>query len=250
MLPEIDAYKDELIAIRQDLHRHPELAFEEVRTSGIVAEKLESWGIEVHRGLAKTGVVGALVAGASNKKVGLRADMDALPILEATGLPHQSVIDGVMHACGHDGHTTMLLGAAKYLAETKRFDGTIYLIFQPAEENYGGGKVMIDEGLFEKFPATTVYGMHNWPGLPVGQFAMRTGVAMAAFDSFEITIQGKGAHAAKPDVGIDSVVVGANVVSALQSIVSRNIDPLECASRNRGAARLHPQPKSNRAGAN
>jgi hippurate hydrolase len=229
MLNNIDNYKDELTEIRRDFHKHPELAFEEVRTSGIVAEKLESWGIEVHRGLAKTGVVGTLKAGSSDRKIGLRADMDALPIIEDTGLAHQSVNEGVMHACGHDGHTTMLLGAAKHLAETKNFDGTVYLIFQPAEENYGGGEVMINEGLFEKFPAETVYGMHNWPGMPVGQFAMKTGVAMAAFDSFEITIQGVGAHGAKPDAGIDSIVVGSQVVSAVQSIVSRNIDPLESA---------------------
>ncbi len=229
MTDRIDTYKDELIAIRKDFHKHPELAFEEVRTSGIVAEKLASWGIETHTGIAKTGVVGVIKAGESDRKVGLRADMDALPIEEANTFEHKSVNDGVMHACGHDGHTTMLLGAAKYLAETKNFDGTVYLIFQPAEENYGGGKVMVEEGLFEKFPADTIFGMHNWPGMDVGKFGMRVGTAMAAFDSFEITVTGVGAHAAKPDAGIDPIVVGSNVVTALQSIVARNVSPLESA---------------------
>lgn len=229
MTDHIDTYKDELIAMRKDFHKHPELAFNEVRTSGIVAEKLQSWGIETHTGLAKTGVVGVLKAGNSDRKVGLRADMDALPIEEANTFEHKSVNEGVMHACGHDGHTTMLLGAARYLAETKKFDGTVYLIFQPAEENYGGGKVMIDEGLFEKFPADTIFGMHNWPGMDLGKFGMRVGTAMAAYDRFDITITGVGAHAAKPDGGIDPIVVGSNVVSALQSIVSRNVPPLESA---------------------
>jgi len=228
-LDRIDTYKDELIAIRKDFHKHPELAFEEVRTSGIVAEKLNSWGIETHTGIAKTGLVGVIKAGESDRKVGLRADMDALPIEEANSFEHKSVNEGVMHACGHDGHTTMLLGAAKYLAETKNFDGTVYLIFQPAEENYGGGKVMVEEGLFEKYPADTIFGMHNWPGMDVGKFGMRVGTAMAAFDSFEITVTGVGAHAAKPDAGIDPIVVGSNVVMALQSIVARNVSPLESA---------------------
>jgi len=227
MHEQIDSYKAELVSLRKDFHKHPELAFEETRTSQIVAEKLATWGIDVHRGLAKTGVVGTLKVGTSDKAIGLRADMDALPILEANDFEHRSIHDGVMHACGHDGHTTMLLGAARYLAQTKRFDGTVYFIFQPAEENYGGGKVMIDEGLFEKFPAQTVYGMHNWPGMEVGKFGMRSGVAMAAFDTFKITINGVGAHAAKPDAGIDSLVVGAQAVVALQSVVARNISPLD-----------------------
>lgn len=229
MYETIDRYKAELVSLRRDFHKHPELAFEETRTSQIVAEKLTEWGLDVHRGLAKTGVVGTLKAGTSDRAIGLRADMDALPILEANTFEHRSIHDGVMHACGHDGHTTMLLGAARYLAETKRFDGTVYFIFQPAEENYGGGKVMIEEGLFEKFPAQSVYGMHNWPGMGVGQFGMRTGVAMAAFDTFEVTITGVGAHAAKPEAGIDPLLVGAHAVAALQSIVARNVSPLDSA---------------------
>ena len=226
-LSKIDTYHAELTALRRDFHKHPELAFEERRTSKIVAEKLTSWGIEVHCGLAKTGVVGTLKAGKSKKTIGLRADMDALPIHEANTFAHRSLHDGVMHACGHDGHTTMLLGAAKYLSEMKNFDGTVYFIFQPAEENGGGGEVMIKDGLFEKFPAQEVYGMHNWPGMDLGKFAMRVGPAMAAVDNFDIEITGKGAHAAKPDAGIDSVLVGAQVVTALQSIVARNVSPLD-----------------------
>ncbi|HEY5596589.1 MAG TPA: M20 aminoacylase family protein [Candidatus Bipolaricaulota bacterium] len=226
-LSRIDAYHTELTALRRDFHQHPELAFEERRTSKIVAQKLESWGIQVHCGMAKTGVVGTLKVGNSKKTIGLRADMDALPIHEANTFAHRSLHDGVMHACGHDGHTTMLLGAAKYLSEMKNFDGTVYLIFQPAEENGGGGEVMIKDGLFEKFPAQEVYGMHNWPGMDFGKFAMRVGPAMAAVDNFDIEITGKGAHAAKPDAGIDSVLVGAQVVTALQSIVARNVSPLD-----------------------
>ena len=227
--PEIAARQGELTAFRRDIHRHPETAFEEVRTAAMVAEKLESWGLDVYRGLGKTGVVGTLRAGDSNRAIGLRADMDALPVDELNAFDHRSVIDGKMHACGHDGHTTMLLGAARYLAETRRFDGTVYFIFQPAEENEGGGRVMVEEGLFERFPMDQVYGMHNWPGEPAGRFAVRPGPMMAAFDTFEITLTGRGAHAAMPHLGVDPVVCAAQVVQALQTITARNTDPQDAA---------------------
>ena len=231
----IAAFHDEMTAWRRDLHAHPETAFEENRTAEIVAEKLESWGIEVHRGLATTGVVGVLHGrggngggqGGSGRAIGLRADMDALHIEELNDFGHRSRHEGKMHACGHDGHTTMLLGAARYLSETRNFDGTVYLIFQPAEENEGGGRVMVEEGLFEKFPAEQVYGLHNMPGRGVGEIAMRTGPAMAAFDIFELTVTGKGGHAAMPHRGVDPVVIAAQIVTALQTITSRVIDPLE-----------------------
>jgi amidohydrolase len=184
------SWKDDLVAFRRDIHAHPETAFEEHRTADRVAAALESYGIEVHRGLAKTGVVGTLRAGTGNRAIGLRADMDALPIEELNDFAHRSTHDGKMHACGHDGHTTMLLGAARYLAETRDFDGTVHFIFQPAEENFGGGGVMVQEGLFEKFPCESVYGMHNMPGLPTGSFAVRSGPIMAAFDRFTVRIQG------------------------------------------------------------
>ncbi|WPZ36242.1 M20 aminoacylase family protein [Thalassobaculum sp. OXR-137] len=223
----IAEFHDEMTAWRQDLHTHPELGFEEHRTSDVVAAKLESFGIEVHRGLAGTGVVGVLKSGSSGRTIGLRADMDALPILERgeDDRPHRSVNAGVMHACGHDGHTTMLLGAAKYLAETKNFDGTVHFIFQPAEEGKGGGDKMVQEGLFDQFPCETVFGMHNIPGIPVGSFAVSPGPMMAARDNFEITIKGKGSHGAMPHHGIDPVLVGAHMVMALQSITSRNLSP-------------------------
>jgi hippurate hydrolase len=214
---------------RHDIHAHPETAFEENRTSDVVAKKLESFGIEVHRGLAKTGVVGVLRSGSSKRAVGLRADMDALDIHETNDFDHASTIPGKMHACGHDGHTTMLLGAAKYLAETRNFDGTVYFIFQPAEENEGGGRVMVEEGLFDKFPCESVYGMHNIPGIPVGHFAVRPGPMMAAYDIFEITVNGVGAHGAMPHQGIDPVLVGSQIVVALQAIVSRYTDPMDTA---------------------
>ena len=223
----IAEFHDEMTEWRQDLHTHPELGFEEHRTSDVVAAKLESFGIEVHRGLAGTGVVGVLKSGSSDRTIGLRADMDALPILERgeNDRPHRSVNDGVMHACGHDGHTTMLLGAAKYLAETKNFDGTVHFIFQPAEEGKGGGDKMVQEGLFDQFPCETVFGMHNIPGIPVGSFAVSPGPMMAARDNFEITIKGKGSHGAMPHHGVDPVLVGAHMVMALQSITSRNLSP-------------------------
>ena len=216
-------------ALRRDLHAHPETAFEEKRTSDVVAAALESYGIEVHRGLARTGVVGVLRVGSGQRAIGLRADMDALPIQEKNTFPHHSRHAGKMHACGHDGHTTMLLAAAEYLAETKDFDGTVNFIFQPAEESYGGGRAMVEEGLFEKFPMQSVFGLHNWPGLPAGTLAVHKGPVMAGSDEIEITVTGHGAHGAMPHQGVDPIVVGAALVQALQTVVSRNMDPLESA---------------------
>lgn len=223
LIPRIAETKDELALWRHDIHAHPELGFQETRTSALVAEKLEAFGLEVHRGIGKTGVVGVLRQGSSPRTIGLRADMDALPIEEAHGRAHRSQHAGTMHACGHDGHTTMLLGAARYLAETKDFDGTIHFIFQPAEEGLGGGDAMVKEGLFERFPCDTIFGMHNMPRLPVGTFHVRTGPMMAGGATFDITITGRGAHAAFPESGVDSVLVASHIATALQSIVSRNI---------------------------
>lgn len=226
----IAEFHDDMTAWRRDIHAHPETAFEEVRTADLVAEKLAEWGIEVHRGMAKTGVVGVLHGQSDHRNgraIGLRADMDALHIHELNEFDHKSRNDGKMHACGHDGHTTMLLGAAKYLAETRNFDGTVCFIFQPAEENEGGGRAMVEDGLFENFPVEAVYGMHNMPGIPVGEVKMRSGPAMASFDIFEITVTGKGMHAAMPHQGHDPVVAAAQVVSALQTIASRRADPIE-----------------------
>ncbi len=225
----VKPYMDELVAIRRDLHAHPELGFEEARTSEIVARKLKEFGVdEVHTGIAKTGVVGVVRGkGESNRAIGLRADMDALPIAEKTNLAYSSRNEGKMHACGHDGHTTMLLGAARYLADHRNFDGTVYLIFQPAEEGRGGGKVMIEDGLFERFDCETVYGLHNFPGLPLGAISMRPGPCMAAADEFHITIRGKGGHGAMPNVSRDPVVIGSHIVTALQSIASRRVDPIK-----------------------
>jgi len=225
----IRAYQAELEALRHDLHAHPELAFTETRTSSVVAEKLEGWGIEVHRGLAKTGVVG-VIKGKSNiggRGIGLRADMDCLPIQESGSVPYRSRNEGRMHACGHDGHTTMLLGAARYLAQTRNFDGTAYLIFQPAEESGGGGQVMVSEGLFEKFPANEVYALHNWPGLAAGKIAVGTGPMMAATDEVQITVRGKGGHGAMPHLVVDPVVAAAQIITALQTIASRNVEPTD-----------------------
>ena len=226
----IAEFRDEMTAWRRDLHRFPELAFEEVRTSDFVADKLGEWGIEVRRGLAKTGVVG-VVRGQrdSGRAIGLRADMDALPIQELNTFEHASRTSGKMHACGHDGHTTMLLGAAKYLAETRNFAGTVYLIFQPAEEHFGGGRAMVEEGLFKQCPVEAVYGLHNMPGVPLGEIAMRPGAAMAAADTFEIRLTGQGAHAAMPNRGVDPIVIAAQIVTALQTIASRRVDPVESA---------------------
>src|SRR6185437_1484386 len=218
----------DLAAWRHDIHAHPETAFEEKRTADFVASRLEDFGIEVHRGLAGTGVVGTLKGTRPGRRaIALRANMDALHVHEKSDAPYVSTNPGKMHACGHDGHTTMLLGAARYLAETRNFAGTVHFIFQPAEENEGGGRVMVEEGLFEKFPVEAVYGMHNWPGMPAGKFAMRAGPMMASFDIFEITVTGKGMHAALPHLGIDPMVVAAQITMALQTIASRNTSPLD-----------------------
>jgi amidohydrolase len=222
-------YQHELSAIRHDIHAHPELGLEEYRTADLVARKLEEYGIEVHRGVGKTGVVGVLRNGNGQASIGLRADMDALPILEATRLPYASQTPGRMHACGHDGHTTMLLGAAKYLAETRNFNGTVNFIFQPAEEGVGGALEMLKDGLFERFPCNSVYGMHNRPGLPVGKFITGPGTRAAGGAFFDITITGKGAHGAYPYHSIDPIVVACHLGTALQSIVSRNISAQETA---------------------
>ncbi|HVO13785.1 MAG TPA: M20 aminoacylase family protein [Alphaproteobacteria bacterium] len=227
----IAEFHDDMTAWRHDIHAHPETAFEERRTGAFVARKLREFGLDaVDEGLAGTGVVGTLKGRRpGSRAIGLRADMDALPIKEQNDFGHRSAHEGKMHACGHDGHTTMLLGAARYLAETRNFAGTVYFIFQPAEENEGGGRVMVEEGLFEKFPVEAVYGMHNMPGLAVGNFAVKPGPMMAAFDIFEITVSGRGAHAAMPHQGIDPVVIAAEIVGALQTIASRTTDPLEAA---------------------
>jgi amidohydrolase len=224
----ITSFADDLVAIRRDFHAHPEIGFEEQRTSAIVADLLGSWGIEVHRGVGKTGVVGILKGrGTSPRRIGLRADMDALPIEEATNLPYRSTRPGTMHACGHDGHTTMLLGAARYLAETRDFDGTAVFIFQPAEEGLGGARAMLADNLFERFPCDEIYGMHNWPHGDRGLVSIREGAAMAAADFFDIRITGRGAHGAHPQGSIDPVVVAMTLGQAMQSIVSRNADPLK-----------------------
>jgi amidohydrolase len=224
----IGEFHDEMRAWRRDLHAHPELGFEERRTSALVADRLRAFGLdEVHTGLARTGVVGVLKAGSGAGAIGLRADMDALPIQEATGRDYASTSAGRMHACGHDGHTTMLLGAARYLAETRNFDGTVYLIFQPAEEMLGGGRTMVEEGLFERFPAAQVFGMHNWPSMPLGSLAMRAGPVMAAADRFTVELTGRGGHAAMPHQCRDPLVAAAQIVLALQSIVARNVDPVQ-----------------------
>ncbi|MDG1207458.1 MAG: M20 family metallopeptidase [Pseudomonadales bacterium] len=221
----IEKYKNEMTQWRRDIHAHPEIAFEEHRTAQVVAEKLESFGIEVETGIAGTGVVGTITKGRGNRAIGLRADLDALPIHEANEFPHKSKHPGKMHACGHDGHTTMLLGAAKYLAEEAEFEGTVHLIFQPAEENEGGGRAMIEAGLFDKYPVESVFGMHNIPGMAVGTFAIKSGPMMAAFDIFNVKVIGKGGHAAMPQFTIDPIVIGAKIIEAYQSIISRFVDP-------------------------
>jgi len=225
LLPEITEW-------RRDFHRQPELQYDVHKTAGTVAAKLRQFGCDqVVEGIGRTGVVG-VIRGQSDKAgrvIGMRADMDALPILEESGKPWASEVPGKMHACGHDGHTSMLLGAARYLAETRRFDGTVVVIFQPAEEGGGGGKAMVEDGMMDRFGIQEVYGMHNYPGLPAGQFAIRSGPIMAAADNFRISIEGYGAHAAKPHAGVDSVLVGTQIVQAIQSIVSRNVDPLKSA---------------------
>lgn len=229
LLPEIEAIHQEMTEWRHRIHMHPETAFEEYQTADFVAEKLESFGIDVHRGLAKTGVVGTLKRGTGNRAIGLRADMDALDLQELNDFDHRSKIDGKMHGCGHDGHTVMLLGAAKYLAETGKFDGTVQFIFQPAEENVAGGRVMISDGLFEKFPVDSVYGMHNMPGFEEGHFAVCKGPLMASADFFDVKITGSGGHGAFPHQTVDPIVVACEVINAWQKIVSRNVDPLKAA---------------------
>ena len=229
IIPQVRDYQDELTAIRRDIHAHPELAFAEERTADLVAAKLAEFGCEVHRGLAGTGVVGTIRRGNSTAAIGLRADMDALPIHELNDFAHRSTDAGKMHACGHDGHTTMLLGAARYLAATRNFEGIVNLIFQPAEEGGGGGRVMVEQGLFDKFPCDAVFALHNKPGIAVGQIATRPGPLLAASDRWDIRIKGRGTHAAHPHLGTDPFVIGAEIVLALQTIVSRSLDPLDTA---------------------
>src|SRR5579862_2419244 len=223
------AFHDELTATRRDIHAHPELGFEEERTSDLVADQLAGLGIEVHRGIGKTGLVGRLRVGNSPRAIGLRADMDCLPVLEANTFAYRSQHQGRMHACGHDGHTTMLLGAARYLAATMRFDGTVNFVFQPAEEGLGGGEAMVKDGLFERFPCDAIFGMHNRPGLAAGKFAIRPGAMMAGGAFFDIAIVGRGAHGARPESGIDPVVVAAHITTALQTVVARNVRPIDTA---------------------
>jgi hippurate hydrolase len=224
----IKTYQDEMTAIRRDFHIHPELGLEEVRTAEIVAQKLESWGIEVHRKVGVTGVVGVIRKGTSGKRIGLRADMDCLPMDEMTNLPYRSQTAGKMHACGHDGHTTMLLAAAKYLAQAD-FNGTVNLIFQPGEEGMGGALAMLNDDLFGRFPCDTIYALHNRPGLPIGQFCISQGPSSAGGAFFDIKITGVGAHGARPEVSVDPVLIASHIVTALQSIVARNVPPSETA---------------------
>ncbi len=227
IIKELEDLQGEMQEWRRDIHAHPEIAFEEHRTAQIVADKLESFGIEVETGIAGTGVVGTLRKGMGNRSIGLRADLDALLINENNDFEYKSKNPGQMHACGHDGHTTMLLGAAKYLSEQGNFDGTVNFIFQPAEENEGGGRVMIEDGLFDKYPVESVYGMHNIPGMPVGSFAIKPGPIMAAFDIFNLKVIGRGGHAAMPQTTVDPIIVGTKIIDAFQAIISRSIDPQE-----------------------
>ena len=249
-LASIQKFHQELVALRRDLHANPELGFQEIRTSGIVAGALEAMGVEVHRGIGRTGVVG-VIRGQKNdsgKMIGLRADMDALPIKEDSTAAHCSTVPGMMHACGHDGHTTVLLGAAKYLMQNRNFNGTAILIFQPAEEGLGGAQAMVDDGLFDRFPCDAIYALHNWPALPAGTIGLNPGPMMAASDRFEIVINGRGGHGAHPYQTIDPIVVAAQMVTALQTIVSRNVHPAESAvlsfghiqAGNAGAASVIP----------
>ena len=225
----ISAFQPEMQAWRRDIHAHPELGYEEHRTSETVARLLAEWGIEVHRGIAGTGVVGVLRAGHSGRAIGMRADMDALAMPEETGLEHASRNPGRMHACGHDGHTAMLLGAAKYLAETRQFDGTAVFIFQPAEEGGAGGQRMVQEGLFQRFPVDAVYAVHNDPSTKLGEMTVVTGPVLAAADGLDIRVRGRGGHAARPHLAIDPVLVGAQIVVGIHQIVSRRVDPLDSA---------------------
>jgi len=225
LIDPIIAFQAELQAIRRDLHAHPELNYEEKRTSDVVARKLTEWQIPIVRGLGVTGVVGIVKNGSSNRAIGLRADMDALPMQELNTFPHASLHQGKMHACGHDGHTAMLLGAAHHLAQHRNFDGTVYLIFQPAEEGGGGAQRMIDDGLFEQYPMEAVFGMHNWPGMPAGSFGVTPGPMMASSNEFEVIVKGKGSHAAQPHKSIDPVMVAVQIAQSWQTIVSRNTNP-------------------------
>jgi hippurate hydrolase len=218
-----------IAALRRDIHAHPELAFAEDRTSARIADYLDGLGIEVHRGIARTGVVARIKQGNSPRAIGLRADMDALPLTELNSFPHHSTQEGKMHACGHDGHTAMLVGAAEALHKLRDFDGTVYFIFQPAEEHEGGGRVMVEEGLFDRFPMDMVFGLHNWPGMAAGAFGVTEGPVMAGADRFEIQITGRGGHAAMPHQAVDVVLAGSALVQALQSLVSRNTDPQDAA---------------------
>ncbi len=227
LLDPIVANTPQIAALRRDLHAHPELCFEEVRTADLVAAKLTEWGIPIHRGLGTTGVVGIVKAGSSERAIALRADMDALPMQEFNTFAHASQHPGKMHACGHDGHTAMLLGAAQYLAQHRHFDGTVYLVFQPAEEGGGGAREMIKDGLFEQFPVEAVFGMHNWPNMPAGTMAASAGPVMASSNEFKITITGKGGHAAMPHNAIDPVVVACQMVQGFQTIISRNKKPID-----------------------
>ncbi|MBL8349141.1 MAG: amidohydrolase [Burkholderiaceae bacterium] len=234
-LDAIRALDGEMVDIRHQIHQNPELGFEEVATSDLVAERLARWGYEVHRGLGRTGVVGTLKVGNGTKRLGIRADMDALPVQETNGRPWASKVLGKMHACGHDGHTTMLLGAARHLAATRNFDGTLHLIFQPAEEGLGGARVMIEDGFFDKFPCDAVFALHNMPGLEAGKLGFITGPAMASSDSAVITVTGNGGHGAMPQMSVDPVVAASAIVMSLQTIVSRNVPPLDTAIVTVGA---------------
>lgn len=229
LVPGIVALSHDLKRIRQDIHANPEIGFQETRTSDLVAGLLSLWGIEVHRNIGETGVVGVIRGQSPGRRIGLRADMDALPMQEATGLPYSSRNPNAFHGCGHDGHTTMLLGAAHYLAETRRFSGEVVLIFQPAEEGLGGARRMLTDGLFERFPCDEIYGLHTWPNAPAGRISLKPGAAMAAADNFDIIITGRGSHGAQPQHAVDPVMVAVSIAQALQTIVSRNVDPLKTA---------------------
>lgn len=226
LIDPIVAFQAEIQAIRRDIHAHPELCYEENRTANVVVKKLTEWDIPFERGLGVTGVVGIIKNGTGKRAIGLRADMDALPLQEVNTFEHASKHEGKMHACGHDGHTAMLLGAAHYLAKHRNFDGTVYVIFQPAEEGGGGARRMIEDGLFEKYPMEAVFGMHNWPGQPVGSFGVTAGPMMASSNEFDVTVRGKGSHAAQPHKGIDPILVAVQIVQSWQTIVSRNRNPL------------------------
>ncbi len=227
VLNRVAEFHADMTAWRQDIHQHPELGLQEHRTSGVIQDRLREFGVDEIHVMAGTGVVGVIRGQPGEGAIGLRADIDALPIHEETGKPYASQTPGIMHACGHDGHTAMLLGAARYLAETRRFAGTVYVIFQPAEENKGGGRIMVEEGLFTRFPMRQVYGLHNWPTVPAGEFLWRNGPVMAAVADFDITVIGRGAHGAQPHNGVDPVVISAAIIQAIQSIVARNVDPME-----------------------